>query len=301
VTNLIERMREELVRRNYAQTTIRTYLRVVEEFRNFIGRRLDRATADDIRYYHAHLLGERKLAPHTVVQRVAAVRFLYCKTLKRRDMREDLPYPRNYDRKLPVVLSPEEVARLIDRARNLYHRALLMTVYSCGLRRIEASRLKVSDIDSQRMMIRITQGKGGVDRDVPLSPALLETLRQYWRWMRPKTYLFPGTENGWRVDRPITAKMVWVAVDYAAKRAGIQKRVSPHVLRHSYATHQLEAGLDLKTLQVLLGHLDLETTSRYLHLSQKHLQAVSTPLDRLTSLNRSANVPLSRKKIRKPE
>jgi len=301
VTNLIERMREELVRRNYAQTTIRTYLRVVEEFRKFIGKRLDRATADDIRHYHAHLLGERKLAPHTVVQRVAAVRFLYCKTLRRRDMREDLPYPRNYDRKLPVVLSPEEVARLIDGARNLYHRALLMTVYSCGLRRIEASRLKVSDIDSQRMMIRITQGKGGVDRDVPLSPALLETLRQYWRWMRPKTYLFPGTENGWRVDRPITAKMVWVAVDYAAKRAGIQKRVSPHVLRHSYATHQLEAGVDLKTLQVLLGHLDLETTSRYLHLSQKHLQAVSTPLDRLTSLNRSANVPLSRKKIRKPE
>ena len=301
MTNLIERMREELVRRNYAQTTIRTYLRVVEEFRKFIGKRLDRATADDIRHYHAHLLGERKLAPHTVVQRVAAVRFLYCKTLKRREMREDLPYPRNYDRKLPVVLSPEEVARLIDGARNLYHRALLMTVYSCGLRRIEASRLKVSDIDSQRMMIRITQGKGGVDRDVPLSPALLETLRQYWRWMRPKTYLFPGTENGWRVDRPITAKMVWVAVDYAAKRAGIQKRVSPHVLRHSYATHQLEAGVDLKTLQVLLGHLDLETTSRYLHLSQKHLQAVSTPLDRLTSLNRSANVPLSRKKIRKPE
>jgi len=301
VTNLIERMREELVRRNYAQTTIRTYLRVVEEFRKFIGKRLDRATADDIRHYHAHLLGERKLAPHTVVQRVAAVRFLYCKTLKRREMREDLPYPRNYDRKLPVVLSPEEVARLIECARNLYHRALLMTVYSCGLRRIEASRLKVSDIDSQRMMIRITQGKGGVDRDVPLSPALLETLRQYWRWMRPKTYLFPGTENGWRVDRPITAKMVWVAVDYAAKQAGIQKRVSPHVLRHSYATHQLEAGVDLKTLQVLLGHLDLETTSRYLHLSQKHLQAVSTPLDRLTSLNRSANVPLSRKKIRKPE
>jgi len=124
-------------------------------------------------------------------------------------MREDLPYPRNDARKLPVVLSPEEVARLIDCARNLYHRALLMTVYSCGLRRIEACRLKVGDIDSQRMMIRITQGKGGVDREVPLSPALLETLRQYWRWMRPKTYLFPGTENGWRVDKPITAKMVW--------------------------------------------------------------------------------------------
>lgn len=301
MTNLMERMREELVRRNYAQNTIHTYLRVVEEFGRFVAKRLDHATADDLRRYHAYLLGDRKLAPHTVVQRVAAVRFLYCKALKRRDMREDLPYPRNYHRKLPVVLSPEEVARLIDCARNLYHRALLMTVYSCGLRRMEACRLKVADIDSQRMMIRITQGKGGVDRDVPLSPALLETLRQYWRWMRPKTYLFPGTENGWRVDKPITAKMVWAAVDYAAKRAGIQKQVSPHILRHSYATHQLEAGVDLKTLQVLLGHQDLGTTSRYLHLSQKHLQAVSTPLDRLTTLTSSGNVPLSRKLIRKPE
>jgi integrase/recombinase XerD len=301
VTKLIERMREELVRRNYAQTTIYTYLRVIEDFRLFVAKRLDYATADDIRRYHAHLLGDRKLSPKTVVLHVAAVRFLYCKTLKRRDMKEDLPYPRNYDRTLPVVLSRDEVARLIACARNLYHRALLMTVYSCGLRRIEACRLKVSDIDSQRMMIRITQGKGGVDRDVPLSPALLDTLRQYWRWMRPKTYLFPGTEKGWRVDRPITAKMVWAAVDYAAKRAGIKKRVSPHILRHSYATHQLEAGVDLKTLQVLLGHVDLGTTSRYLHLSQKHLQAVSTPLERLTSLNTPANVPLSRKLIRKPE
>lgn len=300
MTKLIQQMREELVRRNYAENTIHSYLRIIEDFGRFIGKRLDRATADDIRHFHAHLLGERKLAPRTVVQRVAAVRFLYCKALKRRDMKEDLPYPRNYRRKLPVVLSPEEVGRLIDCARNLYHRAMLMTVYSCGLRRIEACRLKVSDIDSKRMMIRVTHGKGGVDRDVPLSPALLETLRQYWRWMRPQTYLFPGTENGWRVDRPITAKMVWAAVDYAAKRAGIDKHVSPHILRHSYATHQLEAGVDLKTLQVLLGHDDLATTSRYLHLSQKHLQAVSTPLDRICVVNHAAQIPLSRK-LRRPE
>lgn len=299
MTKLIQQMREELVRRNYAENTIHSYLRIIEDFGRFIDKRLDRATPDDIRHFHSHLLGERKLAPRTVVQRVAAVRFLYCKTLKRRDMKEDLPYPRNYRRKLPVVLSPEEVAKLIDCARNLYHRAMLMTVYSCGLRRIEACRLKVSDIDSKRMMIRVTQGKGGVDRDVPLSPALLETLRQYWRWMRPQTYLFPGTENGWRVDRPITAKMVWAAVDYAAKRAGIDKHVSPHILRHSYATHQLEAGVDLKTLQVLLGHDDLATTSRYLHLSQKHLQAVSTPLDRIRVANGPTQIPLSRK-LRRP-
>jgi len=234
-----------------------------------------------------------------VVQRIAEVRFLYCKTLKGRDMKEDLPYPRNYRRRLPVVLSPEEVARLIDGARNLFHRAMLMTLYSCGLRRSEAARLKVSDIDSQRMMIRVTQGKGGVDRDVPLSPALLDTLREYWRWMRPKTYLFPGTEKGWRADKPITAKMMWAAVQFAAKRAGITKPVSPHLLRHSYATHQLEAGMDLKTLQVLLGHDDLATTSRYLHLSKKHLQAVSTPLDRIGT-KPATEVPRSRR-LRKPQ
>ena len=147
-------------------------------------------------------------------------------------MKEDLPYPRNYRRRLPVILSPEEAARVIDAARNLYHRAILMILYCCGLRRNEVCLLKVSDIDSQRMVLRVTHGKGGVDRDVPISPKLLETLREYWRWMRPKTYLFPGTEKGWRVDRPITAKMVWAAVEFAAKRAGITKHVSPHLMRH---------------------------------------------------------------------
>jgi integrase/recombinase XerD len=292
VTKFMERMREELVRRNYAASTISSYLRIVEDFHQYAGKRLDHLGPDDLRRYHAQLLEERKLAVRTVVQHVAAVRFLYCKTLKRRDMKEDLPYPRNYRRQLPVILSPDEVARVIDSARNLYHRAMLMTLYSCGLRRIEVCRLKVSDIDSQRMMLRITHGKGGVDRDVPLSPRLLETLREYWRWLRPKTYLFPGTENGWRTDKPITAKMVWAAVNMAAKRAGITKHVSPHLLRHSYATHQLEAGMDLKTLQVLLGHEDLATTSRYLHLSQKHLQAVSTPLDRI-GMKPATQVPRS--------
>jgi integrase/recombinase XerD len=299
VTKFLERMREELVRRNYAESTIRSYLRIVEDFHQYAGKRLNHLGPDDLRHYHAHLLEEQKLAVRTVVQHVAAVRFLYCKTLKRRDMKEDLPYPRNYRRQLPVILSPDEVARVIDAAGNLYHRAMLMTLYSCGLRRIEVCRLKVSDIDSQRMMLRITHGKGGVDRDVPLSPTLLETLREYWRWMRPKTYLFPGTENGWRTDKPITAKMVWAAVNLAAKRAGITKHVSPHLLRHSYATHQLEAGMDLKTLQVLLGHEDLATTSRYLHLSQKHLQAVSTPLDRI-GMKPATQVPRSRR-LRKPE
>ena len=281
MTQLLERMREELVRRNYAQNTIQTYLRVVEDFRQYADKPLTRVLPDDLRRYHACLLEERKLAVRTVVQRVAAVRFLYCKTLKRRDMKEDLPYPRNYRRRLPVVLSPEEVARLIDGARNLFHRAMLMTLYSCGLRRSEAARLKVSDIDSQRMMIRVTQGKGGVDRDVPLSPALLDTLREYWRWMRPKTYLFPGTENGWRADKPITPKVLWQACREAAQRAGITKAVRPHLIRHSFATHLLEAGADLPTVQLLLGHSDLKATSIYLHLSERHLKAAGTPLDKV--------------------
>jgi integrase/recombinase XerD len=299
VTKLLERMREELVRRNYAKSTIHSYLRIVRDFQQYTGKRLERIGPDDLRRYHAYLIEDRKHAIRTVVQHVAAIRFLYCKTLKRRDMKQDLPYPRNYKRRLPVVLSLEEVGRVLDAARNLFHRAMLMTVYSCGLRRIEACRLKVTDIDSQRMMIRISDGKGGVDRDVPLSPALLETLRDYWRWMRPKTWLFPGTEKGWRADKPITAKMIWAAADYTAKKGGITKRVSPQILRHSYATHQLEAGVDLKTLQVLLGHRDLETTSRYLHLSNRHLQAVSTPLERIR-MKPAATVPRSRR-LRKPE
>lgn len=294
-----ERMREELVRRNYAESTIRSYLRIVGHFEGYCGKRLDRLGPDDLRQYHTHLLEKRKLAVRTVVQHVAAIRFLYSKTLKRRDMKEDLPYPRNYRRRLPVVLSPEEAMQLIDSARNLFHRTMLMTLYSCGLRRAELCRLKVTNIDSQRMMIRIVQGKGNVDREVPLSPRLLETLRVYWRWMRPKTYLFPGVVNGWRADKPITSKMVWAAVQYAAQRAGFDKHISPHTLRHSYATHQLAAGIELKTLQVLLGHEDLATTSLYLHLSKKHLQAVSTPLDRMATV-RLSNVPLSRR-LRKPE
>jgi len=158
-------------------------------------------------------------------------------TLPRQDMKEDLPYPNSakYQRRLPTILTPEEVSRLIDSARNLFHYAMLLTIYSAGLRRSELCRLKVSNIDSGRMMIRIERGKGGVDREAPLNQKLLTTLREYWRWMAPKTYLFPGTLNGWRADKPITAKVVWEAVQQAARKAGIEKRVTPHMLRHASA------------------------------------------------------------------
>jgi site-specific recombinase XerD len=252
----------------------------VEAFRQHAGKRLDRMGPDDLRRYHVYLLEDRKLAVGTVVIQISALRFFFLRVLKRRDMKEDLPYPKDR-RRLPTVLSPDEVQRLIANARNLYHRTMLMTLYGAGLRRSELCRLKVSNIDSQRMVLRVEQGKGGRDRDVPLSATLLTTLREYWRWMRPQTYLFPGTRNGWRADKPITSKVIWEAVQVAARNAGLDKHVTPHTLRHSYATHLLEAGADLRTIQLLLGHADLSHTTVYLHLSQRHLQAAPNPLEQM--------------------
>ena len=294
----MERMREELVRRNYAATTIQSYLKAVGHFREYINAPLDELGPDDIRSYHAHLLEDRKLAVNTVVVNVCALRFLYIKVLKRRDMKEDLPYPKQRQR-LPVILSPGEVAQLIGAASNLYHRTILMTLYSTGVRRAELCRLKVSDIDSKRMMVRVVQGKGGIDREIPLSKKLLAALREYYRWMRPETYLFPGTVNHSRADKPITTKVVWQAVREACTRAGIKKRVSPHSIRHCFATHLLESGADLRSIQMMLGHSDLEATTVYLHLSRRHLQATANPLDQIITTNPS-QVPRSRR-LRKPQ
>jgi integrase/recombinase XerD len=289
VTTLEMRMREELVRRSFSPSATRTYLHAVKAFQEMVDKPLEEAGPDDLRRYHVHLIEEGRLANATIVLRISALRFLYLRVLKRRDMKEDLPYPKR-QKKLPVVLSPEEVGRLIDSAKNLFHRAMLMTLYGAGLRRSELCRLRVANIDSKRMMLRIEQGKNRVDRDVPLSQQLLETLREYWRWMRPATYLFPGTEHGWRADKPITSKVVWEAVRDATQKAGIQKHVTPHTLRHSYATHLLEAGADLRTIQLLLGHADMSHTTKYLHLSQKHLQAAPNPLAqiRVSSVKQAA-------------
>jgi integrase/recombinase XerD len=280
VTKLLQDLRDELVRRDYAATTIRSYITIVDAFRQHTGARLDRITPAQLRRYHLFLLKERHLAIGTVVAQISALRFFCRHVLKRRDVREDLPYPKERHR-LPVVLSPDEVQRLIAHAKNLYHRTMLLTLYGAGVRRSELCQLKVRDIDSQRMVLRIEQGKGGRDREIPLSPTLLAALREYYRWMRPQTYLFPGTRHGWRADAPITSKVVWEAVHLAARKAGIEKRVTPHTLRHSYATHLLEAGTDLRTIQLLLGHADLSHTTVYLHLSRRHLHAAPIPLDQL--------------------
>jgi integrase/recombinase XerD len=293
MTRLRKMMLEELQRRNYSACTTRNYLRVVSDFAKHFGKSPDKLGPNELRTYQAYLLTECKLTPGTVVNRVAALRFFFVKTLKRHQFREFLPYPRD-QRRLPTVLSPEEVARLIDAAGTLFRRTLLMTLYATGMRRSELAHLKVSDIDSQRMIIRVVQGKGGKDRDLPLSPALLETLREYWRWRKPKTYLFPSRDPRRGSEQPISDKTVWIACSDAARLAGIRKRVTPHTL-HSWATQLLEAGTDLRTIQVLLGHGDLETTAKYLHLSRRHLQAVTNPLDGLV-LSSTANISHSFKR-----
>ena len=275
MTQLRQKMLEELQRRNYSDRTAKTYVRIVRDFAAYFHRSPDKLGPEQIRQYQAYLFQSKKLSTASVSQYVSALRFLYVKTLRRNFLTEHIPFPKS-PRRLPIVLSPEEVTRLIDAARNLYHRTLLMTLYSTAVRRSELCRLQVSDLDSQRMMIRI-HGKGRRDRDVPLSPKLLETLRLYWRWRKPKTYLFPGK----RADAPISANIVWLACRQAAQLAGISKRLSPHSLRHSCATHLLDAGADLRTIQVLLGHARPEHTLIYLHLSHKHLQAVPNPLDSL--------------------
>ncbi|MBA3561077.1 MAG: site-specific integrase, partial [Gemmatimonadaceae bacterium] len=197
MTHLRQAMLEELHRRNYAASTIAYYIRHVEEFARFFKRAPDRLTPTHLRTYQAYLLRERKLAPRTVRLHVSAIRFFFVKTLKRRYALDDTPYPKA-PRRLPAILSVDEVTRLIEAAHSLSHRTMLMLLYSTGIRNAELRHLRVADIDSRRMLIHIQHGKGGRDRYVPLSATLLTTLRAYYRWMQPKTWLFPGTVAGWR-------------------------------------------------------------------------------------------------------
>ena len=279
MTRLRKMMLEELERRNYSAGTTRRYLRFVERFAQHFGKSPDQLGPDHLRSYQAYLLRERKLCPGSVENHVAALRFFFVRTLRRHEFREYLPYPKT-SRKLPNILSREEVTGLINAGSSLFERTLLMVLYGTGMRRAEIARLKIADIDSQRMILHVVNGKGGKDRDLPLSPALLETLRAYWGWLKPRTYLFPSRMHG-DIEQPITDKTVWQACTRAARKAGIRKPVSPHLVRHSWATHLLEAGTDLRTIQLLLGHEDLEVTARYLHLSAQHLHQVANPIEEL--------------------
>jgi len=282
VTRLRKVMLEELQRRNFSPATTRAYIGAVERFARFFGKPPDQLGPEHISQYQAHLLHKRKLKPDTVVGQVAALRFFFVRTLKRRFPPDSIPYPKYTHHRVPKILSPDEVARLIDAASNLQARAILMLLYSTGVRRSELVRLRVEDIDSERMIVHIRQGKGGKDRDVPLSSKLLDTLREYWRWKKPKTWLFPRGIAKRGDNQHLTDKAVWYVCAEAARHAGLKKRVAPHMLRHSFATHLLENGADLPTIQILLGHADLEATSIYLHLSRRHLETTVNPLERLS-------------------
>ncbi len=280
MTHLRTMMLEELERRNFAETTKECYIRAVEDFARYFKRPPDQLGPEHIRQFQAHLFTMRRMAPNTVNQRLAALRFFFVKTLHRPWNAAETPYPRKVVR-LPIILSQEEVARLIDSAVVPFHRVVLMTLYATGVRRAELTHLKVTDIDSDRMIVRIRGGKGRKDREVMLSDRLLEALRDHWRRHKPKEWLFPG--GRWHTSsKPITTKVAWHACQQAGKRAGLEKKVHPHILRHCFATHLLEAGADLRTIQMLLGHSDLEGTTICLHVSKRHLNAVASPLDALT-------------------
>jgi integrase/recombinase XerD len=279
VTRLRKMMLEELERRNYSAGTTRRYLRFVERFAEHFHKSPDKLGPDHLRSYQAYLLTELKLCPGSVENHVAALRFFFVRTLHRHEFREYLPYPKTR-KKLPNILSQEEVARLINASSSLFQRTLLMVLYGTGMRRAEIARLKIAHIDSQRMIIHVVDGKGHKDRDLPLSPTLLENLRVYWRRLKPRIYLFPSRMYRDH-EQPISDKTVWVACTEAAKKCGLRKAISPHLVRHAWATHLLEAGTDLRTIQLLLGHEDLEVTARYLHLSAQHLQKVANPIEEL--------------------
>jgi site-specific recombinase XerD len=283
VTHLRQIMLEELERRNYAPGTITSYIRTVEHFARHFHRAPDQLGPEHIRQYQAAMFREWKLSQNTVSQHLGALRFFYTQVLKQTWSTAETPYPKKV-LYLPQVLSREEVAHLIDAAQTPVYRILLMTLYATGARRAEVAHLKISDIDSQRMVVHIRGGKGRKDRDVMLSPKLLDALRLYWCGLKhkPSTWLFPGG-CGRTASHPIDTKVVWLACRHAAERADLEHRhIHPHTLRHCFATHMLEGGADLRTIQMLLGHSDLEETTIYLHLSHRNLSATASPLDALT-------------------
>jgi len=277
MTALRKRMLEELQLRNYAEFTIERYLDAVRSFAKFFHRSPDQLGPEQIREYLLYLVRDRKSAPSTVQVHRAALRFLYVKTLNQPWFDERVARTRKRI-KLPTVLSAAEITRILDNTRNLKHWTMIATFYATGVRLNELRKLKVSDIDSQRMVIHVREAKGGRPRDIGLSKNLLERLKIYWRWRKPQNWLFP---SDMRSDQPLERKSIRCACSLAGRRAGIDRAVSPHVFRHSCATHMLEAGADLRTIQVLLGHANIETTARYLSVSTTRIQAAPSPFDTL--------------------
>ncbi|MHA7063032.1 tyrosine-type recombinase/integrase [Azospirillum argentinense] len=275
ISPLRRRMIKDMTIRNFAPRTQHGYIRAVKNFSDFLGHSPARATFEDIRRYQLSLASSGLGVP-SINATMTALRFFFKITLRKGSVSEDIAFVRE-PRRLPVVLSPEEVARLLAAAPGIKYKAALSIAYGAGLRASEVISLKVADIDSARMVIRVDQGKGRKDRYVMLSPHLLDLLRQWWRIARPTAWLFPGGVPG----EPLTTRQLNRAVHVAAQRAGIDKRVGLHTLRHSFATHLLERNTDIRVIQVLLGHKKLDTTALYTRVAIKAIGEVTSPLDRL--------------------
>jgi site-specific recombinase XerD len=274
---LRQRFLEDMQLRGLSAGTQRSYLHYVAEFANFYHTSPDQLDLEAVRQYELYLLHEKKLSPQSINCFVSAVQFLYLVTLEMPWGKECFPRVRCPD-KLPVVLSPEEVGVFFEHVRHLNHRAALMLCYGAGLRISEAIAIKISDIDSKRMLIRVVEGKGRKDRYVMLSPRLLAVLRAYYRAARPQEYLFPT----WRRGRHMTSGALAVACRNAARNSGIAKRITAHTLRHSFATHLLENGTDTRVIQVLLGHSRIDTTARYTRVGAQVIAGTPSPLDALS-------------------
>ena len=275
MTPLRKRFIDDLRLKNFSDGTIKVYVHAVEKFARFLGRSPDESTAEDVRAFLIHEL-DRGLSRSYIVIQQNALRHLYLDTLGRTDELAAIPRPKR-ERRLPVVLSREEVQRLFTVTGNLKHKALLMVAYDAGLRLSEILNLRSEDIDSQRMVIRVRQGKGKKDRYGRLSAGLLELLRKYWREYRPEKLLFPGAHPNKRYDLATPGHIL----KKLCRKAGITKRVSMHTLRHSFATHLLEAGTNLHVIQRLLGHSNIQTTCVYTHISIEDLRAAPSPMELL--------------------
>jgi integrase/recombinase XerD len=276
MTPLRQRMIQDMQLRNFAPGTVSVYVNCIARFARHFGKSPELLGPEDVRAYLLHLIEQRRPSWSYYNQNLHALRFLFNVTLGRDWVLEHIACPKQ-PKRLPVVLSPNELTRSFAAIAGLKYRAVLMTAYAAGLRVSEVAALRVEDIDSHRMVIRVQQGKGRKDRYVMLSPKLLELLRTYWKAARPRTWLFPGRDP----NRPITASAVIKACRRARRAAGLEKRVTVHTLRHSFATHLLEAGTDLRTIQVLLGHHSPRTTAVYTHVSPAAVRSTTSPLDRL--------------------
>lgn len=292
MTPLRQRMLDDMRLRNLAEGTQRSYIHYIEDFARHYRTSPDKMGLEEVRNYQLYLQQDRHLAASTVNGFVAAAKFLYTVTLEM--PWDDKVFPRpKVPAQLPVVLSQEEVARFFEHVGLLKHRAVVMLCYATGLRVSEALALEISDIDSARMLIRVRGGKGAKDRYTVLSPRLLAILRQYWKLHRPAKWLFPDR----RGDRPLPDQVVRKICRDAAALAGFDKRITPHMLRHSFATHLLENGTDTRTIQVLLGHQRIDTTAKYTAVTPRTLGQVKHPLDQ----EKTPPAPLARRRGRPPK